>query len=233
MTRLNRIVDVLHSEASLALASDNSGRMRRREAIENTSSKSQRLVELGLHAIAGAWPEGVRGLLSSPYRLRGFDYIGSGAQATVLGEGGSVIKIVRPSLGMNRGQLQDEAERLRALIDSNSRTHPDITLQTDVTIRRHPLKNSDVVVLQQPRLTPDAARPDTGYSQIAEFAQRSIDNMAPEGILPDVGDPNNFVFVDGQLKLVDTVPVTEDTSPEAYQGALRTLHAMARSVSRR
>lgn len=227
MVNIARIGDILHSEASLARAKDSSGRERRKEAIKQTSNPIQKIVELGLHAIAGTFPKTVQGVLTLPYRLNGFEFIGSGAQATVLGVDNSVIKIIRPSFRMGKVEQEREAERLRGLIDVNRQVHKGIILPTSVEIGRHPIRNNSVVMLRQPWVQPDDDAPESASSQLLDFAQRSIDEMAPEGLLPDVGDPNNVAFIDGQLHLIDTIPVSRIESPEAFRAAENVLRAMA------
>lgn len=227
MVNIARIGDILHSEASLARAKDSSGRERRKEAIKQTNNPIQKIVELGLHAIAGTFPKTVQGVLTLPYRLNGFEFIGSGAQATVLGVDNSVIKIIRPSFRMGKVEQEREAERLRGLIDVNRQVHKGIVLPTSVEIGRHPIRNNSVIMLRQPWVQPDNDAPESASGQLLDFAQRSIDEMAPEGLLPDVGDPNNVAFIDGQLHLIDTIPVSRIESPESFRAAENVLRAMA------
>lgn len=226
-----RIINVAWREASIASLPELEAK--RLEVISRYKSGVQRLGARSLHAVARHAAVPLLSMLAAPYETKGMSYIGSGWNSTVVGEGDQVLKIVRRTELMKPEQRARYVERLRGLIGHNAVHHPDIAVPSDVRELEHPLSGNPVVTILQPRIEGvdalSAPMSSELASQLQLFAERSLDEMVPNGIAPDIVGLGNLLVNETGLHLVDTVALEDLDIPHAtFPLSVRKLEQLAK-----
>jgi hypothetical protein len=152
--------------------------------------------------------------------------LGHGYNATTIREYGAdeVRKIIRGSDRLSEAGRDELAHNLEDRIAVNKAVHPDITIPTTVTIALSPVLNRLTVQLIQPFVASRTEGSDP--RDIIEFAEKSLDEMLPTGLLPDVIGRQNLINTDDGIRLVDTVPVSVE-SLKSFGFCARRLYEMA------
>ena len=223
-----KLLATLRSEASQA--NDDEAHERLGKWAKENPRLLFRVGRLGIHYVVGTAPHLVTEILNIPYTRRGIEVVGAGAHSTVLYDERheEVKKIVRSSEGMSTSSREQYAAQLRQGIQGNTDTHHEVIVSTDVIIEKHPISGNDVIVLRQPFLVPDSDEPSTIAEQLRAFGEKSLDEQLPNGLLPDVVDPANMIVVDGEIRLLDTVPLHKATTyPRVFETAQHILSIMS------
>lgn len=198
-----------------------------REEIRRNPSFLRRMALRGIHYGAGLADTQIQDMFFGPYERVGLGRLGIGYDSTAVTDGSSVWKIHRASRDMNRLEQDRLVGELRDLIEVNMDTHPEQSIPTNVRITTDPLNRAGTtVVLEQELLLRDKERPYDADVQEAAFATRSLESMLPLGHLPDVHGTGNLLYVDGKLKLVDTVSKRKQVNLRAFDTQERMLRKM-------
>lgn len=226
-----RITNVAWREASIASSPELEAK--RLEVISRYKSGAQRLGARSLHAVAHYAAGPLLSILAAPYEANGMSFIGSGWNSTVVGEGNQVLKIVRRTELMKPEQRARYIERLRHLIGHNVLHHPGIAVPSDVSELEHPLSGNPVVGILQPRIQGVDALSEPASSELAtqlrSFAERSLDEMVPNGVAPDIVGLGNLLVNEAGLHLVDTVALENLDIPYAtFPVSVKKLEQLAR-----
>lgn len=143
------------------------------------------------------------------------------------------MKIVRDTETMSVQCRQEAADRLRALIAINREHHPVVTLKTGVEEVEHPITGRPVIAISQERVYgPDVLtlpiKSPAVRSQLALFAEQSLDIMVPNGFAPDVVGAGNILLQGDEIKLVDTVALENLHKPNtAFPLSVQILRQLA------
>lgn len=185
---------------------------------------------MGMYAViffARVAKEPLRKLFFDPYIRNGYEILGSGANATVLRRGGQIIKLMRYSFGKPVPYYED-------LIAENMAVHPNETVPTAVRDDfRHPLYGVTSIALYQPEVfgTPLESIPQLiakTAQDVSLFAERSLDEMVPRDVAPDVTGGGNLLVTlkTGELKLVDTVALDKPNNASVFPRNTEKLRAL-------
>lgn len=206
---------------------------RRLDDIKNNPNILRKSGALLVHLATGAvGRERLFSLFSYPYERKGYEVIGIGTTATALRSmNGKVSKIVRMPGRNHREDLTDVAGKTEELISINQQFHPNETTPTSVEILPSPILGSKVIILCQPYIPRFSGSDSLELrNAIGEFSERSLDEMAPLGYLPDVlGSNNVYPSSPDEIALVDTVSINEDSSPTVFRQCLSLLRSMAKN----
>ncbi len=194
-----------------------------------------RIGRLGIHYTVGVMPNIVTEVMNFPYTRRGIEVVGAGANSTTIYDESrdEVQKIIRASEDVSSHEREQLAGEFTEKILRNTDVHGGVIVPTRVAIEPHPISQNDVIILHQEFLAPDLEAPDNLDEQLRTFGEKSLDELLPEELLPDVVDPANMITIDGEIKLLDTVLLDkESTYPRVFTTAEKILQAMAHSGSR-
>lgn len=197
----------------------------------------RRMGARGLHVVAKRISRQTITALSMPYESRGLDYIGSGWNSTVVRQGNLAIKIVRETELMKPEMRDSVLTNLRKLIDVNVACHPDVTMPTEVREMPHPLTERPVIAIVQPYLSgvdalSNPITPDV-QDRLSEFAEKSLDEMVPNGVAPDLVGRGNILTYEtesgSELRLVDSVALRDTrTHHAAFPYSVKKLRELVR-----
>lgn len=194
-----------------------------------------RLGRLGMHYAISIAPSLVMEVMNLPYTMRGIEVIGAGGQATVIYDNArdEVYKIIRATEDVSSAKREEIAKILKQQMQRAAEVHGSTMVPTKVSIESHPLSSRDVVVMRQEFLAPDLELPHDFRQQLQVFGEKSLDELLPDGLLPDVVDPSNLMVVDGNLLLLDTALLDKSTTfPLVFESTQTILEAMAKTGSR-
>ena len=215
---------------------DPASRQFRLEAIHANKVWHRKLGALCLHHTATFVGHAIKNHLIGQYRTSGYEYIGTGAHSSALRdtEGGKVVKIIRCSASMDPQTRTEHADRLQSLIGFTTNCHPDNALDTTVHhdfVMSHDSKRKYVALSQDFTSGNCALDEPEAQAELQEFAERSLDIMAPQGVAPDMHGRRNILYThDGHVMLVDTVPLDKSdpaTRTGLYMQNLEILRHMA------
>jgi hypothetical protein len=226
-----RITNVAWREASIASSPELEAK--RLDVISRYKSGVQRLGARSLHAVAHHAARPLLSVLAAPYEANGMSFIGSGWNSTVVGEGNQVLKIVRRTELMKPEQRMRYIEHLRQMIGHNMLHHPGIAVPSDVAELEHPLSGNPVVAILQPHIEGvdalSAPASNELRAQLQEFAERSLDEMVPNGVAPDIVGLGNVLANEAGIHLVDTVALENLDIPHAtFPLSVKKLEHLAR-----
>lgn len=231
--KLRKLQAAIYSEASQV--DDDESFARLGEWARKNPRLGLRLGRLGMHYAVSIAPSLIMEVMNLPYTIRGIEVIGAGGQATVIYDKArdEVYKIIRATEDMSSSKRDETVKILKQQVQRGVEVHGSTIVPTEVSIEPHPLSAHDVVMMRQEFLVPDTELPDDYGRQLQVFGEKSLDELLPDDMLPDVVDPSNLTVVDGNLQLLDTALLDKSkTFPLVFESAQKILEAMARTGTR-
>ncbi len=231
MRILRPIANATIHESLLKRDSDPTVRQARSEAIRGNPVPTRRLAAIAVHELTSA-----SSLLSASvsqshirkFEELGFEYVGSGASATVLRRGKEIMKVERSTGSMDDDQRLSRLHRTVDLVDGLHRSYPDTTIETRVG--QLAINGDKYVVLFQDYVDGKCAVFPKPHRLAREFAEEIMDKQTSDTtILPDLLGYKNLIVEEasGNLRLIDTVPTSKKTNPIGYARNIDRIKSLA------
>lgn len=219
ISKIRKIPDLLEQYTVLHSDPDEAWRLdTRKKAVEANNRTIYSMGEKTVAYCASHCVGFFANRMLSHYSQDGYTVVGTGALTTVLRTDEKIIKVVRNTPRDEQTRLL-AIDKYRALIRANTATHLDVAVPTTVDDAfMHPRTGRQCIVFRQ-ELIPGMpveriADADSHLvAQLRDFAAKSLDEIVPDGLGPDVLGAGNLFqgLTDGQLRLVDTIPMTSES----------------------